>query len=221
MRVIFTLFFFIVLVATVWFLNQRASAAESTTSPNETGYTVSEQDTVTKQEIQATHIVSINNAATSQVQPVADQSSTATNFRSVTAEINTTQFVNYAKTFIGTPYVYGSMNPAVGFDCSGFINYVAQHFSLEVPRSSVQFTNLGTEVSTTDAQPGDFILFTGSDASSRVVGHMGIVTTNINGELEFIHSTSGKAKGVTISTMSDHYKERFVKVIRLLPGQTA
>jgi cell wall-associated NlpC family hydrolase len=131
--------------------------------------------------------------------------------------IDPVAFVSYAKKFEGTPYVYGSTNPAVGFDCSGFINHVANHFGIKVPRSSVDFTNLGTEVSTASAQPGDLILFTGTDASVRRVGHIGIVTGQPGGEIEFIHSSSGNAKGVTTSAMSEYYKTRFVKVIRLFP----
>ena len=125
-------------------------------------------------------------------------------------------FVNYAKGFIGTPYVYGSTNPAIGFDCSGFINHVAHHFGLNVPRSSVDYTNFGTDVSMANAKVGDLILFTGTDASQRVVGHMGIVTNSSPNNFEFIHSTSGKAKGVTVSQLKGYYETRFVKVIRIL-----
>ena len=130
--------------------------------------------------------------------------------------IDRAAFVNYAKTFTGVPYVYGSMNPAVGFDCSGFINHVSKNFGLKVPRSSVDFTNIGETVSIENAQPGDFILFTGTDKTRRVVGHIGIITDNSSEKLSFIHSTSGKAKGVTESEFSSHYQERFMKVIRLI-----
>ena len=85
-----------------------------------------------------------------------------------------------------------------------------------VPRSSVDFTNAGKEVGLQAAKEGDLILFTGTVDSIRVVGHMGIVTENAD-TLRFIHSTSGKANGVTISLLNEHYKKRFVKVIRVLP----
>lgn len=126
-------------------------------------------------------------------------------------------FVDYAKTLVGVPYAYGSVNPAVGFDCSGFVNYVSNHFGIRVPRSSVQFTNLGKEVEQDKAMPGDVILFTGTNPNERVVGHMGIVTENLNTGLKFIHSSSGQSNGVTISEMSDYYKTRFVKIIRIFP----
>lgn len=126
--------------------------------------------------------------------------------------------VSFAQTLKGVPYKYASIDPSQGFDCSGFITYVFNHFDIAVPRSSVDFTNAGKEVKTIDAKPGDLILFTGTDSTIRVVGHMGIVTTNNNGELEFIHSTSGKAYGVTITPLNGYYKGRFVKVIRVFPG---
>ncbi len=46
-------------------------------------------------------------------------------------------------------------------------------------------------------------------------GHMGIVVSNQNGELQFIHSSSGKAHGVVITPLNAYYKGRFVKVIRI------
>jgi len=126
------------------------------------------------------------------------------------------QFVAYAETLIGTPYVYGSTDPAVGFDCSGFINHVAHHFNLQVPRSSVEFSNFGEDVIVPNAKAGDLILFTGTDAGNKTVGHIGIVTANPDGQLEFIHSSSGKARGVTVSSLEGYYEKRFVKVIRIL-----
>ena len=129
--------------------------------------------------------------------------------------ISPEQLITYAKTLIGTPYKYASVNPAAGLDCSGFITHVFNHFFMQVPRSSVDFTNYGLTINTKDALPGDLILFTGTDSLSEVVGHMGIVTANNNGGIHFIHSTSGKAYGVTITLFTEHYRKRFVKVIRI------
>ncbi len=122
--------------------------------------------------------------------------------------------VNFAETLIGIPYRYGSTDPKIGFDCSGFITYVFRHFNIKVPRSSVDFTNVGKEIPPSSAKRGDIILFTGTDSTERFVGHMGIVVSNTD-TLKFIHSTSGKAYGVTITPFSDYYKGRFVKTLRL------
>lgn len=129
--------------------------------------------------------------------------------------------VAFAKTQIGVPYLYGSTDPAKGLDCSGFVTHVFNHFGVSVPRSSVDFTNVGMEVSAADAKEGDLILFTGTDSTERFVGHMGIVVDNSD-SLRFIHSTSGKANGVTITPLNDYYKKRYVKTIRVFnAGQPA
>lgn len=120
--------------------------------------------------------------------------------------------VRFAESLLATPYKYASSNPKEGFDCSGFITYVFNHFNIKVPRSSVDFTNVGKEVSLTDAKRGDLILFTGTNSLIRIVGHMGIVTSNTD-TLKFIHASSGKAYGVTETPLNTYYKGRFVKVI--------
>ncbi len=127
--------------------------------------------------------------------------------------------ITFARTLIGVPYLYASIDPAKGFDCSGFITYVFNHFNVKVPRSSVDFTNYGKEITTDQARPGDLILFTGTDSTIRTVGHMGIVENIQDGKLHFIHSTSGKGKGVVITPFEKYYQRRFVKVIRVFPDE--
>ena len=127
--------------------------------------------------------------------------------------------IAFAKTLIDVPYKYASTDPSEGFDCSGFITYIFNHFDIAVPRSSVGFTNMGKTIDLQNARPGDLILFTGTDSSIRVVGHMGLVVSNNNGLLEFIHSTSGKAYGVVITPLKKYYMGRFEKVIRIFPEE--
>jgi len=125
--------------------------------------------------------------------------------------------VDLAKTLIGVPYLYGSIDPAKGFDCSGFITYVFNQFNVLVPRSSIDFTNIGQEISAAEAKGGDLILFTGTDSAEKFVGHMGIVVSNTD-TLRFIHSTSGKKYGVTITPLNTFYQKRYVKTVRIFPG---
>ena len=127
------------------------------------------------------------------------------------------EVIAFAKTLIGIPYKYASSDPVIGFDCSGFITYVFNHFKIVVPRSSIDFTNFVREISLVEAKPGDIVLFTGTDSTTREVGHLGIITSKENGEYYFIHSTSGKANGVTITPLNKYYTFRFVKVIRIFP----
>lgn len=122
----------------------------------------------------------------------------------------------FAETLKGIPYVWGSTDPRVGFDCSGFITHVFSHFGIKVPRSSVDFTHVGKTIPMEQAKRGDIILFTGTNPQERFVGHMGLIVSNSD-TLRFIHATSGKAKSVTISPLSKSYIARFVKTIRIFP----
>ncbi len=124
----------------------------------------------------------------------------------------------FAKQQLGTPYKYASANPKNGgFDCSGFLYYVFTHFKIKVPRTSKDYMSYGKTIDKKDAQKGDVIIFTGTDATQKVGGHIGIILENTDGNISFIHGSSGKANGVTISKLSEsYYTQRFLKIIRVL-----
>lgn len=130
-----------------------------------------------------------------------------------TKNVSPEDVVDFAETLIGVKYKYGSMDKQKGFDCSGFINYVFNHFHIWVPRVSVDFTNTGVNIPIEFSKPGDIILFTGSDAKSGIVGHMGIITENENGNVKFIHAS--ESRGVMISGMNSYFIPRFIKVNRI------
>jgi cell wall-associated NlpC family hydrolase len=135
----------------------------------------------------------------------------------VADSINAASLINFARTLKGIPYRYGCADPQKGFDCSGFVMYVFNHFQMNVPRSSSGFTNFGKEIDLQQSIPGDIILFTGTNSTIRKVGHVGIVTQVREDALVFIHASSGKIPAVVETAMNPHYKERFLKVIRVLP----
>ena len=149
---------------------------------------------------------------TSHKSPVSKQDSVATN---AAETICPDDLLTFAQTLIGTPYHFASSNPNYGFDCSGFVGYVFRNFDISVPRSSGDFANVGQKVKLEDAKPGDIILFTGTQKHSRKIGHVGIIVCNADHEIRFIHSTSGKEHGVTITTMDNYYRHRFVRIVRM------
>lgn len=132
-----------------------------------------------------------------------------------TKYVSADEAVAFAETLRGTPYKYGSAAKEQGFDCSGFVYYVFSRYQIAVPRTSKDFTNAGQQVSNLECRRGDIVLFTGSDLNSGVVGHMGFITRNDKGVLQFIHASSGKGGGVMISTMNSYFMPRFVKIIRV------
>lgn len=87
-----------------------------------------------------------------------------------------TLVTEYAKNYLGVPYVYGGTSPS-GFDCSGFVQYVYSHFGINLPRVTYSQVNCGEVVRTEDLQVGDLLFFRGA-------GHVGIYV----GEGMYIHA---------------------------------
>ena len=67
--------------------------------------------------------------------------------------------VDYARQFIGNPYVYGGASLTGGTDCSGFTMSVYAHFGYSLPHNSYAQLNCGKAVSYSEAQPGDLIIY--------------------------------------------------------------
>lgn len=84
--------------------------------------------------------------------------------------------VEYAKQFVGTPYVWGGTSPD-GFDCSGLLQYVFKDFGINLPRVSYQQANYGKRISLDKLKPGDLVSW---DNSSRNNGadHIAIYAGN-------------------------------------------
>lgn len=126
--------------------------------------------------------------------------------------------VEFALSLEGVPYVYAGKNPE-GFDCSGFIYYVYQHFGVEVPAGSANQYLIGDPIQETEIRKGDLVFFTGTQKGDRSVGHVGIVISDeSNQQVEFVHSSSGGGgRGVTVNGLDHpHYKARFLGARRVL-----
>lgn len=82
--------------------------------------------------------------------------------------------VNYAKQFLGNPYVYGGNSLTNGVDCSGFTSQVMRHFGVSLNRSSAaQYANNGSYVSSSNLQPGDLLFYGYSGQVSHVAIYIG------------------------------------------------
>jgi cell wall-associated NlpC family hydrolase len=83
----------------------------------------------------------------------------------------------------------------------------------------MDFDHVHNEVPLSQAKTGDLVLFTGTDSTDHVPGHMGILIVKPGQPVVFIHSTSGKAKGVTETPFSPYYDSRYLKTIRVFEGE--
>ena len=106
--------------------------------------------------------------------------------------------VNYAKQFLGNPYVYGGTSLTRGADCSGFVMSVYAHYGVSLPHSSYSMRSVGYKVSLSDIQPGDIVCFP---------GHVGIYAGN--GQ---VVNAINERKGIG---MSDLYARTIITVRRI------
>lgn len=123
-----------------------------------------------------------------------------------------TKLIEFAKTLLGKPYVYGANGPS-SFDCSGFTSYVFKNSGISIPRTSHSQSIEGTTISKSDLKMGDLVFFDTSGSINGDITHVGIYIENG----DFIHASSGKnAKRVVISTLYEgYYRDRFVRGKRI------
>ena len=125
--------------------------------------------------------------------------------------------VSAATSQLGTPYKWGTSNPNVSFDCSGFTAYAYGSANVDNSRSSKAYATLGEQVLLAECRKGDCILFSGTSPGSKTPGHVGIVVSNTADGIQFIHCSSSKNHyGVVITDYySSNYPKRFLQVRRL------
>ncbi len=122
--------------------------------------------------------------------------------------------VAFGMEYLGTPYVAAGCSKD-GFDCSGFVYFVFEHFDISVPRSSSGFANFGTEIPIEEVQKGDILVFL--SPTRNEIGHIGIVSKPDGKSSDFIHASSGREMKVIITNLTNKgYTRRFVKAVRVL-----
>ena len=81
-----------------------------------------------------------------------------------------TKIVNFAKQFVGNPYVSGGTSLTNGADCSGFVQTVYATFGIKLPRTTDVQAKAGMEVSIDEIEVGDIVSY-GYD---RIASHSAI-----------------------------------------------
>lgn len=109
------------------------------------------------------------------------------------------EIINFAKQYLGTPYIYGGTNLNVGVDCSGFTYSVLKNFGINVNRTSRDQYSNGTAVSRENLQAGDLLFF--NTGGNTRISHVGMYI----GNGQYIHSTDSKGMGVSIANLSSAY----------------
>lgn len=99
--------------------------------------------------------------------------------------------VQYAKQFVGNPYVWGGTSLTKGADCSGFTLSIYKKYGVSLPHHAASQAQMGTKVDYSSAQPGDLVFYAKNGRINHVAIYIG------NGQV--IHASSPKT-GVKISS---------------------
>ncbi|MCR8850534.1 LysM peptidoglycan-binding domain-containing protein [Rossellomorea sp. SC111] len=174
------------------------SSGGTTTPPPSTGsstYTVQSGDTLShiavRYDVSVSDIMSWNNLSSSTIY-VGQKLSI--NGSSGGSETPTSNVVDIAKKYVGTPYAWGGTSPS-GFDCSGFIYYVFNQAGQSIARTNTEgYYSKSHFVSSPKA--GDLVFF--ENTYKAGISHMGIYV----GNGEFIHASDS---GVVVSKLSNTY----------------
>ena len=111
--------------------------------------------------------------------------------------------VEYAKKFIGTPYVWAGNEPT-GFDCSGFTSYVMKNYKKELPRRAVDQYNSSRQLKEKNVMMGDLVFFDNGSG----ISHVGMIVSEKGKPLIMIHASSSKGVVITEIEKSDYWLKR-------------
>ena len=111
----------------------------------------------------------------------------------------------YAKQFIGNPYVWGGTSLTKGADCSGFVLSVYKKYGISLPHHSGSQARYGKKVNASEIEPGDLVFY----AKNGTINHVAIYI----GNGQVVHASSPRT-GIRISNM--YYRTPYT-IRRLIP----
>ena len=107
------------------------------------------------------------------------------------SEAKREEIVEYAKQFIGNPYVWGGTDPHRGADCSGFTSYILRNVAgVHLSHSSRAQVNEGRQISVEEVRPGDLVFY----GSGRRINHVAIYA----GDGQIVHASTERT-GIKMS----------------------
>ena len=111
--------------------------------------------------------------------------------------------IEYAKKFIGVPYIWAGEN-SDGFDCSGFTSFVMANDSITIPNRAKDQYIASVKISAEEAQIGDLVFF----SNGGEISHVGILVSELGKEKIMIHASS--SKGITFDKIdgSSYWEKR-------------
>ncbi len=116
------------------------------------------------------------------------------------------ELAEYAKQFLGNPYVWGGISLTKGADCSGFVLSIFKKYGVTLSHSSRAQANEGKKISASELQPGDLVFYANS---SGTINHVALYI----GGGQVIHASSPK-NGIKISKYNYRTPVKCVDVLQ-------
>lgn len=115
------------------------------------------------------------------------------------------EICEYARQFVGNPYVWGGTSLTKGADCSGFTLSVYGKYGVSLPHSSKAQANCGTRIDVSEVQPGDLVFYGGKNIH-HVAMYIG------NGQV--VHAQSAKT-GIVVTSMYYNTPTRAARILEV------
>lgn len=110
---------------------------------------------------------------------------------------------DFARQYVGNPYVWGGVSLTNGADCSGFVLSVFDHFGISLPHSSRAQAGCGTNISISELLPGDLVFY-----GSSGIGHVAIYI----GNGQIVHASNSRT-GIIISNINYRTPVRATRLV--------
>lgn len=111
----------------------------------------------------------------------------------------------YAKQFLGNPYVWGGTSLTHGADCSGFVLSIFAKYGISMPRVAAAQATVGTSISADQLLPGDLIFY----GKGGYINHVAIYI----GGGQVIHASTERT-GIKISNYNYRTPVKYVRVLQ-------
>ena len=111
----------------------------------------------------------------------------------------------YAKQFLGNPYVWGGTSLTHGADCSGFVLSIFAKYGISMPRVAAAQATVGTSITADQLLPGDLVFYGGGGGINHVAIYIG------GGQV--IHASTART-GIKISNYNYRTPVKYVRVLQ-------
>ncbi len=131
-------------------------------------------DTIAVNDAPSSETTSVVSSIVSAVTGISsNKSSSSPSVPTIATTASRQALINYAKQFLGNPYVFGGTSLTDGADCSGFVQQIFKYFGITTGRSSRDQIEKSQAITFEELQPGDLVFYASGDYVNHVAIYAG------------------------------------------------